>query len=382
MTQPVDGWSQDGSRFLPGQDPVGGRPFGMGNGPVTLPGINDQPGQRFGGPAPVQPESINLDAPPPVAPAPGEPASGWRVKDDKGNVVATFSSDPVTSGEYQKKAIQKIGDSLVSQATTPEEHAAAARATAYGLSLVGSLPTADIQKAIASRYDQDMGNSTKLMLQGMRSKNRQGVGGPAPKTDDPYAPTKANKFRVALDKDLADRVEGVVKRVQADDGYKAVTAQENSINQIQELLDSGRAMGERVAVQRELLDLTGKASRESEQTAITGAAGKWNEFANKISSWTSDDPVLTRAYINQFKGMLGAQRQFAERAKDRMGRSAAASVAAESRGYPEEQQQAAADAAYGAMTGRFATEYKPPHERGAAPKQSTPAGKVDDDLVQ
>jgi hypothetical protein len=379
MTQSADGWSPDGARFLPGQDPLGKVPFGMGAGPVKLPGINDQPGQRFGGPAPVAPEQIDLDAPErPATPAPGEPTSGIRFRDQKtGKVEATFSMDPVTTGAYQQKAIQKIGDALVSQAVTPEEHAAAARATAYGLSLVGALPTADIQKAIASRYDQDMGNSTKLQLQGMRSANKHGKpGGPgAPGA----APSKADQYAQKLDDNLRKTAMEITESERKDTKHAALAQTENEINEMDQLLSGPSAMGGRIAVQKALLALTGKASRESEQQALTGSAGMLDQIENKAKLWTSDDPKLTAHYIGQFKQMLATERKYIAEARAKSAESAAQRAYALSFGYPDDQRQLVHDIVRGDLSGEYggAARYAAPVAHGA------PAGgKVDDDLVQ
>src|SRR6185436_3475504 len=122
--------TDQGPRFLPGQQPIPyatmhglpSTPYGMSNGPVRLEGINDAPGQRFGGAPPLEPEPINLDeSPAPMAPAQPERPSGWRVKNAKGEVVASIASNPKAGQDYQKFQVQNVGQSLLSQAVTPEE---------------------------------------------------------------------------------------------------------------------------------------------------------------------------------------------------------------------------------------------------------------------
>lgn len=368
--------TDQGPRFLPGQQPIPyaqlhglpGTPYGMENGPVRLAGINDAPGQRFGGPAP---EPINLDEPS----APQQP-SGWRVKNAKGEVVASIAANPKAGQDYQKFQVTNIGQSLLSQAVTPAEQDAATRATAYGMSLVGTMDVDKIQKEIVHRYDTDTGYAEKRDLQGMRTRNR-GMGEPAA----PIGPSKADKWGAKLNGDLYDRVDKLVQATQSNENYKKISDLENETNLMETQLNNVNAMSDRIAVQRLLLSLTGKASRESEQTAITGAAGKWEQFKNKLSLWTSDDPKLTEKFIGEFRGLLGAQKKFVADQKEKIGRSVAASVRDETPGYSDEERMAAADVAYGRITGRHTQEYKPAHERASAtPAKPTQDGGFDPDL--
>lgn len=377
---PGDGGTWQGEKFLPGYavlHGLPGTPYGMGRGPVRLEGINDQPGQRFGGPPPLEPEQINLDEPSaPLAPAQPQQPSGWRVKNAKGEVVASIAANPKAGQDYQKFQVQNVGQSLLSQAVTPEEKEAATRALAYGMSLVGTMDVDKIQKEIVHRYDTDTGYAEKRGLQTMRTRNR-GVGGPG----GPVGPTKADKWGAKLNADLYDRVDKLVAATQGSENYKKISDLENETNLIETQLNSANAMSDRVAVQRLLLQLTGKASRESEQSAITGAAGKWNEFENKLRLWTSDDPRLTQQFINQFRGLLGAQKKFIADQKEKIGRSAAAAVRDETVGYSDEERLSAADVAYGRITGRHTQEYKPAHERAAAkPAPAQQGGGFDPDL--
>lgn len=374
--------TDQGPRFLPGQQPIPyatmhglpSTPYGMSNGPVRLEGINDQPGQRFGGPPPLEPEPINLDeTPASMAPTQPQAPSGWRVKNAKGEVVASIAANPKAGQDYQKFQVQSIGQSLLSQAVTPEEKEAATRAMAYGMSLVGTMGVDKIQSEIVHRYDTDTGYAEKRGLQQMRTRNR-GVGGPG--VPGVAGPSKADKWGAKLNADLYDRVDKLVSATQGSENYKKISDLENETNLIETQLNQANAMSDRVAVQRLLLALTGKASRESEQTAITGAAGKWEQFKNKLSLWTSDDPRLTAKFVQEFRGLLDAQKKFISSQKEKIGRSAAAAVRDEAVGYSDEERMAAADVAYGRITGRHTQEYKPAHER-ATPKPAAPTQQGD-----
>lgn len=380
--------TDQGPRFLPGQQPIPyatlhglpRTPYGMENGPVRLEGINDAPGQRFGDSAPLEPEPINLDeSPAPMVPAQPERPSGWRVKNAKGEVVASIAANPKAGQDYQKFQVQSIGQSLLSQAVTPEEKEAANRAMAYGMSLVGTMGVDKIQSEIVHRYDVDTGNAVKYDLQRMRTRNR-GVGGPG--VPGAAGPTKADKWGAKLNADLYNRANEIVDKTQASENYKKLSDLDNETNQMEAQINNVNGMSDRVAVQTLLRSLTGKASVASEREGLEGGAGKWEQFKNKLSLWTSDDPRLTAKFLNEFRGLLSAQKKYIAAQKEKIGRSAAATVRDETVGYPDEERMAAADVAYARITGRHTQEYKPPHERAAA-KPSEPAqqgGGFDPDL--
>lgn len=366
-----------GPRFLPGQPPIG---YGMTPGVHhnVMTGRDDMTGDPEPVPdaGPVVPDKIDLDAPEGGAPAAPTPQPiGWRIKHPDGSVLAEFHN--VNTQDYQKEQVKRIGDALLSQAVTPEDKEAAQRAAVYGSALVGVVPVGEIGKRMAMRYDTDQRNSISRDIQEQKNKrfSMRGGGGPA-------GPSKADKFEHAINKDAMDRVDKVVQAYQSNDNYKTLSNLDQEINHMDSLLSSNNAMSQRVAVQRELLALTGKASRESEQAAITGAAGMWEQFANKLSLWTSDDPTLTKKYISEFKGMLATQRQYVQKAKTELGRSVGAAVRDELAGYPEDDQLAGADIAFGRITGQFAKPYAPPGERNKPKPAAGPAGKVDDDLLK
>lgn len=360
---------------LPGESPLT-RPYGMSGGPVRLAGINDQPGQRFASPAP---ENVDLDSPEANAPFAAKPVpepvhTGWEVTDPAGRPVMNLPLRPEASQAYQAFQITKAGKALLDNAVTPEEQEAAKRAIAWGLSRAGSAPSDEVTKELVHRYDTDMGNSTKVQIQGMKKRvpGGGGMGGGV-------GPTKADKYSHTVDKDLMSQTNAIIKDQQGAGKYAAISSLDNDVSEMERLISAPGAMGQRVAVQKALLALTGKASRESEQAALAGAAGKWEELKNKLSLWTTDDPTLSQAYIEEFRNMLGTQRQYIEAQKERMGQETAARVAASAAGYPPEDIARVHDIAYGAMTGKYqgAAEYNP--------KPATPApkkGAVDEDLLK
>lgn len=401
MTQPVTPW-------LPGQSPVAG----MNYGHLALPGINDQTPPRPAGASyppsiggkwippedvnldggPVKPDNITLDEGPGTAPSaapagapiqagalapltgPVRAPSGWRVKNARGEVVAELPN--INTHDYQKAQVQKVGESLLNQAVTPADKESASRASAYMLSLVGLMPVAEITKRGIAQYDVDQRNDISRDIQ--RQKNERaklmGKGGPV-------GPSKADKFQASLDKELRSTVDGVIESERKGTKYAAISEQENNIAQMDQLLAAPNAMGQRVAVQRALLELTGKASRESEQAALTGASGKWEELKNRLSLWTSDDPQLSQKYIQEFRQMLATQRQYIAQQKAKIAEAAASRAYAESFGYPDDQRQLAYSVVKGSMTGNFEgpAAYKSSPSKGPA---KPAAGHVDEDLLK
>lgn len=346
----------------------------MNYGRLTLPGINDKPAPYVSS---VKPDDVNLDDQssaegPGVLPQ-NHRVRSFRVMNEKGEVVADMPDNPAAGGganDYYKAQVQKIGDSLVSQAVSPADKEAAARATQFGMSLVGLMPIKDIQTAIVHRYDTDERNSISRETQAAKTARAHG-GGPG----GPAGPSKADKFQNQLDGELRKNVDGIIHEDRSATKYAAISDQENNIAQMDQLLVSPNAMGQRVAVQRALLELTGKASRESEQAALTGASGKWEELKNKLALWTSDDPQLSAQYIKEFRQMLAVQRQYIASEKSKIGEASAQRAYAESFGYPDDQRQLAYSIVKGAMTGGFEgpAAYKAP-QSSAAPPAPGPTG--------
>lgn len=320
--------TDNGPGFLPGSRPV---PYGMTPGVRhVMPGINDGPapyGMTPGQPHvlpdqidldTVKPDVVNLDEPPAAAPlaggpllprpsapqAPAGPASGWRVKNSKGDVVATIATNPRAGLDYQRLQVQNIGDSLLKQAVTPEEKDAATRATAFGLSLVGSMANDKIQAAIVHRYDEDTGNANKLALQGMRTKNRGG--GPA--AGAPTGPSKADKFGVAVDKDASGVTEGIIKDTEAQAKLSALNAYEQDLEKLEAMINDPNALSQRAAIAEYMKELTGKQATDMERRQITGAAGMMNKIQNDFNLWNPADASLTRAYRQAFSRNVGTLR--------------------------------------------------------------------------
>lgn len=414
---PGDGGSWNGETFIPAKpvnEPIkllpGQRPLaGVKYSPLTLPGVNDAAAPRpenqealdrqdglgfapFGmrpGVKHVLPEQIDLDAPekvtldespaptaaPAAAPEPAAPAEpkpvGRRFRDREGHVISEQHN--VDTKGYQLSQIDAVGKSLLDQAIDPNDQESAKRVLAYGRSMAGIATTAEITKRMVQLYENDQHNLTSRKVQEEKSKRAamRGSGG-----GGPVGPTKADKFNFGLDKELNDRVEHVIESERKDSKHAVLAQQDNAIGEMDAMLSRPNAMAQRVAVQKALLELTGKASRESEQAALTGAAGKWNELQNKLALWTSDDPTLSRAYIAQFRSMLAGQREYIRQLREVTGKAAAERAAAQAFGYPDEQRQLAYDIAYGAMTGKY--QGAAAHKPTAAPN----AGKVDDDLLK
>ena len=374
-----------------------GAPIGYGMTPGVHHNVMTGRDDMTGDPEPVEPppapllpggpppEKINLDAPE-AQPGPAQPPTmrgkpiGWQILNDDGSVLAEFHN--VNTADYQRKQVEAVGKALVDQAVTPDDKEAANRALAYGLAMVGTTPAADITKRMTQRYDTDERNSISRSIQEQKNKRRGvGGGGGGPAGMVPGGPTKGEH---KLSEDLWNRVNGLVDKTQGAEAYKPIAAMEQAVNEMDTLMH-GNAMSQRVSVQKALLALTGKASRESEQSALTDAAGKMTAWANKIGLYTSNDPTLDPKYVQEFMGMLNAQRQYVAAQRDKLGRELAATVRDELGGYPEEDRNTAADVAYQRMTGRVTKAYVPPHERPAplpAPGPAPAGGyhKADPDL--
>lgn len=352
-------------------------PYGMTPGVrAVLPGVNDHSATAWN--RYPEPDKIDLDAPdqptPGVAGAP-EPqpqqSMGWVLTDPNGNAIHIRSD---AHKQRDADQVQALGKALLAHATTPEEQTIAQRATDWGAAQVGQADIGDITKQMTHFWDQGTAGQLKIGLQSMKSHaNLGGKGGV------PNGPSKQDKFNYGLDKDLNDRVSQVIQQERQGGKYTALADLENTLGQMESKLNSGNSMAERIAVQQELLALTGKASRESEQAAITGSAGKWEELKNKLSLWTSNDPNLSRAYVAKFKGMLSTERAQLRKQKEALGVQAATRMREQAQAYGPDQAQRAADTVYGSLTGTFrGGSYEPPH---AAPaQQPAPAADPYSDL--
>lgn len=374
--------------LIPGQSMLRPKaPYGMTPGVRSvLPGINDGSATAWNARPAAAPEPIDLDAPMPNPPPPGpQPApaatpeptasAGWELTDPDGNVVHMRSAQ---HKERDAAEVQKLGAALMNHAVSPADKETAARAMEWGAAQVGRAPISEITKQMAHFWDQGSMDDLKLELQGMRSKaNRGGVGGVPNPVGANGLPDPMSKIGHNFNKDLEALTSQVLREERESAKYKAMSELENTMAQMEQNLNSGNSMAERVAVQQQLLILTGKASRESEQSAITGSAGKWEELKNKLSLWTSPDPNLSRAYLEKFRGMLAAERTALRKQKEDLGRQAATRVMRQAASYGPQAAQEAADTVYGAITGRYrGGSYSPPTDAEVAGhRQPAPARK-------
>lgn len=368
--------------LIPGQSMLRPKaPYGMTPGVRSvLPGINDGSATAWNARPAAAPEPIDLDAPmaspPPPGPQPAPAASaGWELTDPDGNVVHMRSAQ---HKERDAAEVQKLGAALMNHAVSPADKETAARVMEWGAAQVGRAPIGEIIKQMAHFWDQGSMDDLKLELQGMRSKaNRGGTGGVPNPVGENGLPDPMSKFGHTLNKDLEALTSQVLREERSSAKYMAMSDLENTMAQMEHNLNSGNSMAERVAVQQQLLILTGKASRESEQSAITGSAGKWEELKNKLSLWTSPDPNLSRAYLEKFRGMLAAEKAAIRKQKEDLGRQAATRVMRQAAAYGPQAAQEAADTVYGAITNRYrGGSYSPPTDAEVAGhRQPAPARK-------
>lgn len=368
--------------LLPGAAMRPRAPYGMTPGVrAVLPGVNDMSATAWN--AAPEPDKIDLDAPaaPPgqaSAELTAQPAAeplGWELTDPSGNVVHLRSDAHKQRDAEQVKA---LGAALLNHAVSDEEKAVAQRAIDWGMAQLDQSTTDEIRKEMTHYWDVGTGGILKTDLQAMKSKaNRGGKGGVPNPLGANGMPDPMTKTGHAFDKDLQALTRTVIQQSRQGGKYMALTDSENTLAQMEDALNSGNSMSERVAVQQQLLALTGKASRESEQTAITGAAGKWEELKNKASLWTSNDPNLSRAYVAKFKGMIATQRAAIAKLKNQLAIQSATEMRRQAAGYGDQVSNEAADTVYGALTGKFrGGSYMPPGdaEVGDAGPSYTPPG--------
>jgi len=348
--------------LLPGVAMRPRAPYGMTPGVrAVLPGINDMSATAWN--KPPEPDKIDLDVPMANPPEPAQPQAdepqGYELTMPDGSTVHLRSQAHKQRDAEQVKA---LGDALLNHAVSDEEKAVAQRAIEWGMAQVGQADIGSIRKDMTHYWDVGSGGILKTDLQAMKSKaNRGGKGGVPNAVGENGMPLPTTKFGHALDKDLNDRVSQVIQQERMGGKYMALSDAENTLGQMEDALNSGNSMSERVAVQQQLLALTGKASRESEQAAITGAAGKWEELRNKLSLWTSADPNLSRAYVSKFKGMIATQRSSIAKLKQQLAVQAATRMREQASGYPPDVSSHAADIVYGSLSGNFrGGSYEPP----------------------
>lgn len=335
-------------------------PYGMTPGQrAVLPGVND--GSATAWNRYPEPDKIDLDAPdqpaPGMATAPApEPQQslGWVLTDPNGNAIHIRSDAHKQRDAEQVKA---LGDALAKHAVTPEEQVIAQRATEWGMAQVGQADIGDIRSSMAHFWDNGVGNQTKLDLQSMRSKVRHGGGGGAPG----IGPTKGDKWDAQRDDTVQRLTNDIISAERQSDSAKKMAEHEQTLGMIDDLMSSKRGLQERIGVQNVLLELTDKASRESEQSAITGGAGKWNELRNRISQWTSDNPTLSDAYVAEMRGMLATSRAALRKQREALAIRTATRVRDQLGGHGPEVANRQAGIAYGTISGNSPTgSYAPP----------------------
>ncbi len=369
--------------LIPGQGMLRpSAPYGMTPGVRSvLPGVNDMSATAWNRPPPIDLDTPSPNPPPPGAqpaaasPEQSEQRDGWELTMPSGGVVHLRSG---LSKKRDAEQVQALGQALMNHAVSDGDKATAARAMEWGMGLVGKAPSAEITKQMAHMWDQGSMDDLKLELQGMRSKaNRGGTGG-VPNPEGAYGlPDPMSKFGHAVHKDLEALTSQVLREERGSAKYMAMSDHENQMGVIEAEIASGNAMAERGAVMRRLLEMTGKASRESEQAGITASAGKWTELKNRLALWVpGTNPSLDRAYIDQFKHMIAVDRSAIRKAKEELGRQAATRVMMQAgRAYGPEAAKEAADTVYGSITNRFrGGSYTPPTDAEVAgQRQHTPA---------
>lgn len=320
---------------------------------------------RAAAPAPSSQAVAAADALPPIG-APGLD-NAFRIF-KAGKLIHTIPVSPQATLGHQASEVTKIGDALLLHADTPELQAVAKRTQDFGMSLVGTMPAADIQKAMVHRYDTDTKNDLSVKLEGMKAS--ASIRAAAARAGD--GPTKQEKFDHELNSDMWKRINPVIANTKSQAKYSALAADENSVVRAMSLMSGPNAMGQRIAVQLALKDLTGKNSRQDEQSSLTGAAGKFEQIRNKLALWTTD-PTLGPKYIAEFRGMLKETQDYIDQQRGELAKQTANAVYAETYDYPEDQRRLAYDTAYGMVSGKYAgsAAYNP------APPQSHPTGSAD-----
>jgi hypothetical protein len=350
----------------------------------VLPGVNDMSETAWN--KPPAPEQIDLDAPianpPPPGPQPDAAApepegelEGFELTYPDGNTIR------LRSGAHKKRdleQVQRLGAALMNHATNDAEKETAARAMEWGAAQIGQADIGDITKQMTHVWDMGAGNALKMDLQGMRSKaNRGGTGGvPNPVTPGGL-PDPLSKFGHTVHKDLISFASGVLREERQSGKYAALSEHENLMATMEQELRSGNGMANRSAVAARLLQLTGKASTSSERAAITEGAGKWEKLKNDLSLWTSGNPSLSDAYVNQFLDMLRHDRAAIAKQKEGLARNIASRIISQgSDAYGAEATRKQAEAVYKAAVN--GGEFVPAPTAGAAAPGSGSAPATDE----
>ena len=358
-------------------------PYGMTPGVrAVLPGVNDMSATAWN--KPPEPDRIDLDAPmaSPPQPGPQRPAAapehiGYELTIG-GQTVRLLSDDP--NKQRDTEQVKALGAALLNHAVSDEEKAVAQRAIEWGMAQVGQADIGEIRKEMTHYWDNGTGGILKTQLQSMRSKaNRGGVGGVPNVLGADGLPNPMNKMGFKLDDAMRDRAEQIIESERKNTRSAALSALDNSLQEMEANLNSNNPMAERMAQMQQLLAMTGKASTAAEREGITASSGKWEEMKNKLSLWTSSDPNLSRAYVAKFKNYIATERANIRKAREQIAVQTATGAQSAVSVYGPDAQKAIGDYVYGRMSGRFrGGSYVPPTDAevsgGRQPAAPPPQG--------
>jgi hypothetical protein len=205
----------------------------------------------------------------------------------------------VSTAPHDNAIVDNLEKSLLATSANEAERAIARGVAQWGRSLVGHTSIDDIQKLMSERWDHNVGNVVKrdvshnhILAAGA---NRANAVPPREKYDN----ARSDKWR--------EQVEKIIESERKGNKFAALNELDTTFGRMEHLLNEGNPTGERVTQMLELLALSGKQSRGSEQEGITASAGKWDEMANKIALWTNGGK-LTDRYVRQFQQYIRSER--------------------------------------------------------------------------
>jgi len=327
---------------LPAAPPKADAPYGM------------RPGQRH-----LLPGISNLAHPPP----PIDYSKDLVVTAPDGTTIPMHSLNT-----RDTELVNKLGQSLFNGSGNDAEKRVAGAVTQWGQSMVGQMPIEAIQKTMAERWDHNVGNVIKRDISHdhiLAAQANRGAGVPA---QQKYNDARSDKWR-----EHADRI---IESERRGNKVAALNELDTNFGRMEELLSSGNPTAERIAQMEQLLILTGKASRASEQEGITASAGKWDELKNKMALWTSSDPNLSEAYLDKFKRYIATERASIQQHRKSLARQAATAAIQATKDFGPAVQDEAGNYVYGRMY-QFpgSVEFVPPEDKGA-PSQAAPPART------
>jgi len=332
----------------------------LGPAPEAPPPVNApygmRPGQRH-----LLPGISNVANPPPRLDTSGD----FELVAPSGAVIPVRSQN-----SRDKEIVTKLGQSLFNGSANEREQAVARAVTEWGQSIVGQMPIQDIQKIMAERWDHNVGNVVKrdvsrdridaaLANKGANNRNPNLLG-----KDDAAAVGKQFEMENA-----------VSDRYQRNNKGSAINVMVGNFNRLEALIDSDSPMAQRVAPMIELLELTGKASVESERAGVMQAAGKWDSWINKLKLLNPADTSMTDAYREAFKQYLQTEMERIMKQKKDLAIAAANSAEyAVSRAYGPEAGKASARRVYADVYGEWSNPTFNP-DTDQAPGKSEPIAR-------